>query len=374
MMRFTGGLPGLVVALLLIRSACAVEVDGLLKTLQAVGPEAAGNAAAAAAWKELAQAEAAQLPAILAGLDRANPLAANWIRSATEAVAERAMRNRRRLPLAELEKFLADRRHAAGARRLAYEWIVQVEPAKSKPLLAGMLDDPSLDLRYDAVALRIDEADVLRRNGQSARAMAAFREAFAAATDLDQVRRVADRLKQLGQTVDLARHFGFLLRWKLIGPFDNTAGKGFATAYPPEREIEPAGSYSGKHGQVTWIDHSTSDELGKVDLNVVLGEEKAVVAYATCDFWAAKPRTVDLRLNTANAAKLWLNGKLLHEHGFYHDGVAFDQYVVHASLQPGRNVILLKICQNEQTEEWARLWDFQLRICDQHGVGVPADR
>jgi hypothetical protein len=125
---------------------------------------------------------------------------------------------------------------------------------------------------------------------------------------------------------------------------------------------------------VKWIDHATSDELGKVDLNVVLGEEKAVVAYATCEFWVAKQRPVDLRLNTANAAKVWLNGKLLHAHGFYHDGVAFDQYVMHAALQAGRNVILLKICQNEQTEEWARLWDFQLRICDQHGVGVPADR
>jgi hypothetical protein len=374
MMRFTRGLLGLVVAILLIRSACAVEVDGLLKTLQAVGPKAAGQSAAAAAWKELAQADPAQLPAILAGLDGANPLAANWIRSAADAVVERAMRSQQRLPVAELETFLADRRHAAGARRLAYEWIVQVEPAKSKPLLKGMLDDSSLDLRYDAVALRIDEADALRRNGQKAQATAAFRVSLAAATDLDQVRRVADRLKQLGQKVDLAQHFGFLLRWKLIGPFDNTAGKGLAAVYPPERKIEPAGSYSGKHGQVKWIDHATSDELGKVDLNVVLGEEKAVAAYATCEFWAAKPRPVDLRLNTADAAKVWLNGKLLHEHGFYHDGVAFDQYVMHAALQPGRNVILLKICQNEQTEEWARLWDFQLRICDQHGVGVPAAR
>ncbi len=359
---------------MLIRAACAGEVDGLLKTLQAVGPQSAGSGAAAAAWKELTRADADQLPAILAGLDGANPLAANWIRSAAGAIVERAMRSQEPLPVAELEKFLADCRHAAGARRIAYEWIVQAAPAKSKPLLAGMLDDPAVELRHDAVALRIDEADALLSKGRKARALPLFHEALAAANDLDQVRLLAGRLKTFGETIDVARHLGFLLRWRLIGPFDNTAIKGFAAVYPPEREIEPAGSYPGKHGQVKWIDHSTSDELGKVDLNNIMGEEKAVIAYATCEFRVPKQRTVEMRMNTANAAKVWLNGKLLHQHAFYHDGVAFDQYVMPCSLRPGRNVILLKVCQNEQTEPWARLWDFQLRICDKNGVAVPVER
>jgi hypothetical protein len=276
--------------------------------------------------------------------------------------------------VAELEKFLADRRHVPGARRVAYEWIVEVEPAKSKPLLAGMLDDPSVQLRHDAVALRIDEADALLRQSQKAQAKAIFHEALAAANDLDQVRLLAGRLKTFGETVDVARHLGFLLWWRLIGPFDNTATNGFAAVYPPEQAIEPARSYPGKHGQVKWMDYATSDELGKVDLNNILGEEKAVIAYAACEFQVAKPQAVELRMNTTNAAKVWLNGKLLHQHAFYHDGVAFDQYVMPCSLRPGRNVILLKVCQNEQTEPWAKLWDFQLRICDKNGTAVPVER
>ena len=87
------------------------------------------------------------------------------------------MQNHEPLPVAELEKFLLDRRHAARARRIAYEWIVQVEPAKSKPLLAGMLDDPAVELRHDAVALRIDEADVLLGKGQKAQALPLFHQA-----------------------------------------------------------------------------------------------------------------------------------------------------------------------------------------------------
>jgi hypothetical protein len=374
MPRFLHILPSVVVILVLVRAACAAEVDGLLKTLHAVGPQSEGSSAAAAAWKELARAEAAQLPAILAGLDRANPLAANWIRSAAGAIVERASRSHEPLPLAELEKFLADRRHVPGARRAAYEWIVEAEPAKSKPLLAGMLDDPAVELRRDAVALRIDEAEALLREGQKDRAKARFGEALAAANDLNQVRLLAGRLKTFGETVDVARHMGFLLRWRLIGPFDNKGTKGFAVVYPPERKIEPARSYPGKHGQVKWFDHATGDELGKVDLDNLLGEEKAVIAYATCEFRAAKEQTVELRMNTTNAAKVWLNGQLVHQHAFYHDGVAFDQYVILCTLRAGRNVILLKVCQNEQTEPWAKLWDFALRICDKNGSAVAVEQ
>ena len=66
---------------------------------------------------------------------------------------------------------------------------------------------------------------------------------------MDQVRLLAGRLKKFGETVDLPRHFGFLLRWRLIGPFDNTAIKGFATVYPPEREIKLARSFPASTGK-----------------------------------------------------------------------------------------------------------------------------
>ena len=37
----------------------------------------------------------------------------------------------------------------------------------------------------------------------------------------------------------------------------------------------------------------------------------------------------------------------------------------------GRNTILLKVCQNEQADAWAQVWDFQLRVCDAVGGAVP---
>ena len=34
------------------------------------------------------------------------------------------------------------------------------------------------------------------------------------------------------------------------------------------------------------------------------------------------------------------------------------------------NAILLKICQNEQTEEWAQDWKYQIRVCDSAGAAI----
>ena len=69
----------------------AVDVEPLLKTLCAVGPKAAGTREAARAWEELVRADAAQLPTMLAALDDADPLAANWVRTVVDAVASKAI-------------------------------------------------------------------------------------------------------------------------------------------------------------------------------------------------------------------------------------------------------------------------------------------
>jgi hypothetical protein len=80
-------------------------------------------------------------------------------------------------------------------------------------------------------------------------------------------------------------------------------------------------------------------------------------------------------MGSANAVKLWLNGRLIDQHHAYHSGSAMDQFISGVVLQPGRNVILVKICQNEQTQDWAADWSFQLRVCDPLGRAVlSADR
>ena len=77
------------------------------------------------------------------------------------------------------------------------------------------------------------------------------------------------------------------------------------------------------------------------------------MAYAYAEIKSDAERPVELRLGSANANKIWLNGKLLADAEVYHAFTALDQYVGRGRLERGTNRILVKICQNEQTEDWA---------------------
>src|SRR5262249_45817881 len=82
-------------------------------------------------------------------------------------------------------------------------------------------------------------------------------------------------------------------------------------------------------------------------------------------------RDVELRAATENALKMFVNDKPVFAREEYHHGKSFDQHAARVTLRKGRNVILLKVCQNEQTDAWAQVSDFRLRVCDALGGAVP---
>jgi hypothetical protein len=360
---------GVIAATASSASADEPTVGALLATVKAVGPQNSGQREAKQAWRALAAVNARQLPAVLAGLDDASPLAANWIRSAVDAIVERA---EDKLPRADLQRFMFDTAHAPRARRMAYEILLRGEPGLADRVLPKMLDDPSLELRRDAVARVLAEGD-RQASGDpidQVRTVAAYQKALDAARDLDQVKHAAEQLGRLGQTVDLPRHFGFITTWHAVGPFDNRDQKGFAVAFLPETTLDFAASYSGKDADVKWHEFVTNDPYGQVDLNRAVGKHLGAVAYAAAEFDSDRDRDVELRLATENACKLWLNGKLLLESEVYHSFTSMDQFVGRGAMKQGRNLILVKVCQNEQTEEWAQVWQFQLRVCDATGTAI----
>ena len=98
------GLLALLFSFLGDQTLLAATVSDSIETIRAVGKEGQGNAAATKAWQRLAKAEASALPEILAAMDGANPLAANWLRAAVDTIAAREGK----LPLENLKKFLAN--------------------------------------------------------------------------------------------------------------------------------------------------------------------------------------------------------------------------------------------------------------------------
>ncbi|MCI0456668.1 MAG: hypothetical protein L0Z62_06775 [Gemmataceae bacterium] len=360
-------------ALLLIwPGLAAADVGPLLARIKAVGKEGAGNVEAARAWQELTARGPEALTDILAALGDANPVAANYLRSAIEAIADKALTSGKTLPAKQLEAFVLDKRHSGPARRLAYDYLVRIEPKTADRLLPGMLDDPGAELRRDAVAVVLREAKTRLDKDDRDGARTSYQKALKHACDRDQVQLVARQLKELGVEVDLTKQFGYITSWMVIGPFDNSRGAGYHETYPPEKGIDLKAEYTGKEGaKVRWIEHTTAKPLGEVDFNKIFDEQKGVVAYAWTAVESPSARPVEIRALSNNAVRIYLNGKEVFKREEYHHGTRMDQHVGRATLKAGRNEILVKICQNEQTEDWARLWHFQLRVCDGIGGAVP---
>jgi hypothetical protein len=344
------------------------ETMRAIAAIKAVGREGKGNSDAAPAWKTLVSKGSAALMPTLGAFDDGNPTAANWLRTAVEAIAEGEKAGGRKLPLVELEAFATNPRFAAAARRTAYELIVSSDPAARDRLLPGYTNDRSPELRRDAIAYELEK---LVKSGR-APTRGELEKLFACTRDKDQVELLAKKLGEVGATVSIGEQFAFVTHCYLIGPFDSTAGKGFRMEYPPESAKEAAGVLEGKDGQkLSWKPADTTDEYGVFDLNKLLGKHKDAVAYALAVVFADEDTPCEVRVASPTAVQIFLNGQKLFGREEYHHGSPLDAHVGKGVLKKGRNVVVLKVCQNNQSENWAQSWQFQMRICDETGGPLP---
>jgi hypothetical protein len=343
-------------------------VDDALKALTGIDREGLGNEAATVAWQEVVQAGPSALPGVLGAAGTGSPVADNWVRLAGDVIVDRALQSKEPLPLAEIEAFLQDTAHREPARLLAFDLLQKADPAKADAIEPTLIHDPVQALRRGAVQRLIDTA----KTQDAEQAKATYLRALDAVRDEDQTMVIAGALRKSGVPVNLWRHFGFVMKWHVIGPFDNTGAKGFDTAFPPEKEINLDATYDGKEQPVKWQPFQSADQLGKVDLNKPLGMLKESVAYAAASFESPTERDAELRLGTKNAWKVWLNGELLFGRDEYHRGQQMDQYKLKCRLKKGANTVLLKCCQDQQKEEWTVEWEFQLRVCDSAGTAILA--
>lgn len=359
---------GSVLTFLIAFSASLYAADSaeLIESIQAVDKKGAGHAEAAKAVQELQSMGGATAIPILKAMNNANPLAFNWLQGAFESVADQAL-HADKLSAKNLEKFVLDRTHNGRARKLAFDWLTKVDKTAEERLIPNMLDDPSSPLRREAVAQVIQSAGEAKSDKQKE---FLYRKALTGAVDRDQVDKIAASLKKLGQSVDLIQQFGFLTAWHVIGPFDNTDMKAFDVAYPPEKEIDLTATYEGKAGEVEWKQYLSDKKDGEFNLAELTEPHKGAIDYAFTEFNSPSGQQVEFRLATANAWKLWVNGELVFAREEYHRGMRFDQYIVRGSIKEGKNSFLLKVCQNEQDQDWAQRWAFQFRIVDESGRAV----
>lgn len=320
----------------------------------ATAPGSGGNAERAGDADRVAAISPGMLVPCLAAFAEATPGGVNWLTNGLDRAVERMGDQ---VPLAELAAFVADPTRPSRGRTLAYRWLRSRDAAKAAALLDGMLDDPALPLRRAAIEKRLASVADAAEPEQ----VAVHREMLAAARDVDQVQAIATWLREHGDEVDVSKVLGFVKKWRASETFDNVGGIGYAAVYPPEKAAAAPEA-------TAWKEVAAEGDQGAVDLNAALGTLKGVVSYAVAEVDMPRGRTAEVRIGSPCAVVVWVNGEKVIDREVYHASEAIDQYVGEATFRAGTNTVLVKCCQNEQTESWAADWKFQLRICDSLGT------
>ena len=345
---------------------CQVEADyekNIIRAFTQLDAHGQGNIKAVQAMSWADKLAPKSIPALLQAMNQANPVGDNWIRGAIARIA--ASSDRATFPKASVKAIIQNHDNEGSTRRAAFEILRQHHPSDAEALIPSFLHDREPSLRREAIQVILEDAETAT---PPARSIALFQEGLQHARDVDQIKQASQSLKSRGQDIDLITLLGFQTRWKMVGPFDNTGREGFSAVYEPEKKLSTKASYPGKNGQVSWSSFSTKDPLGLLDINHHYGELKEVVAYAHTSFYSPKSQKVQFRLGSKNAWKIWVNHRLLFAREEYHrGGTRVDQFILDGSLQKGDNQILLKICQNEQTQPWTKNWEFCFRITDPTG-------
>lgn len=350
-----------------------------LAVIKRIGGEAAGYDAAIDAAKRLSGQPSSAVGEILASMKNGSPLAKNWLRMIAADVADNDS-----FPQDLLRQFFADQSQDTEARHAAFQMLVANDSALKAKLLDGAADDPSLPVRYAAVATILDKAAKSKDSGDNDAAVQLFRLVVAQGRNPDQLQTAVKSLDALGEKVELADELGLIRRWFVMGTFDNTASANFETIYAPELSytkdgrlpaewlnaeaivVKPKGTVPAATTSLVISD----DAMGVVNINPAFNKAKDVIAYCYAEFEVAQSVDAVARLGCITASKVWVNGKLAMANEVYHSGTMVDQYLGDCKLVPGVNSVLIKVCQNAQTEPWAQDWQFQFRLTDRFGGAI----
>lgn len=374
-MRLTQSLATGLALVLISSPLVADEASELTRQINAISSEALGYPAAVKAVTALSKLNADAIPVVLAAMKQDRPVAANWLRGAVEAIADKARQDGKPISNDTLIAFIETDEHSPKSRSVAYHLLKQQDEEAALKLVPSFENDASLELRLLAVEKLMNDAQAKVASEQTQEAIATYQQALTATRNAHQASVIADALKELEVEVDTTEHFGFLKNWHVIAAFEFAKGDGFDTPYPPEKEIDLEASYAGKlideiPAPAKWQPLQLGTGEKRVDFNKAFAPVKEVVGYAVTTFDTDQAQAVELRWGSPNATKVWVNGNLVASDKVFHAGDNFDQYTAKTKLQPGENTILVKLVQNEQTQSWTNVWQFELRVCDHLGTAI----
>lgn len=158
-----------------------------------------------------------------------------------------------------------------------------------------------------------------------------------------------DRSGQASEATKQRAALGLLTSFWVVGPFDNEGRTGHATVYAPEKSlvgaIDTSARYDGKERKVSWRLMPSAFKQGAqgmVSLDAMLRPDTNVTAYLTTMVWVPKAARAAVRVGSAGAIKVWIDGVLALEHDVYRP-VRIDQDAAPVELRAGWNRVTVKL-------------------------------
>jgi hypothetical protein len=132
--------------------------------------------------------------------------------------------------------------------------------------------------------------------------------------------------------------------WHVLAPFDNAGGKGFNTEYPPEKGVDLAAECEGAGGRkLRWTRMDAFKDNAVNDLKIFEKNED-VCAYLYREITVQGALSVPVELGSDDTLTVWLNGEKLLSKKVARPCKLGDERLS-LTLKPGRNQLLLKVCQ-----------------------------
>lgn len=228
------------------------------------------------------------------------------------------------------------------------------QPALPKPSRFGPADRFRLGLIGAGVGLLVLLVILVgfmlrssNKNSEDTAARPMIAPTSSAAAGLPMYGKKATREETIFATLKASGLPTFDGKWWTIAPFDNADWKGFDAAYPPEREINLTKTYTGKNNlQIQWKEWPDFryGEVRDLKPRSPIGDWATVYLYHEVE--VSQPVTSELSLGSDDTITVWLNGKRILADKTIR-GAEPDQDFAVLHLEPGKNRLLIKICQGD---------------------------
>lgn len=173
-----------------------------------------------------------------------------------------------------------------------------------------------------------------------------------------------EKKERVGDARALYDKIGALTTWRLVGPFDNISGSGFAKVFPPEHTDDTNAVYkNASGGMIKWQTPIAQRLDAWIDFTYFSSDHRGQfysVAYVKSD----KKQRVEMRLGTSGSFKLFVNDSVIRQE-FEERNNDLDTYITECWINEGWNKILVKIGASELNR-----CNFLLRITDVHGMPI----